>query len=201
MLDPRPRMTSARPFEMAFSVEKRWNTRTGLSGHAKAGDPRRRARDRRTYPAPARVESRSRWSYLANRGVDGTLELGPFEDRAEDGSARLQDPAGAKAAEQDGVVADPVDDLSDHPCGVGIVPGHTDRMAVGRAWRSAAVLEVLVSDLVERLDDCGLGEPPLHDLAARKLLVVKQRHHPVRRRPVVHRVHDELAGKRAGVES
>mgnify|MGYP003343246712 CR=1 FL=1 len=31
MKDPRPRITSARPFEIAFSVEKRWNTRTGSS--------------------------------------------------------------------------------------------------------------------------------------------------------------------------
>src|ERR1700720_3476549 len=31
MLDPRPRMTSARPPEIAFSVEYRWNTRTGSS--------------------------------------------------------------------------------------------------------------------------------------------------------------------------
>ena len=31
MLDPRPRMTSARPPETAFSVEYRWNTRTGSS--------------------------------------------------------------------------------------------------------------------------------------------------------------------------
>ena len=31
MLDPRPRMTSARPQESAFSVEYRWNTRTGSS--------------------------------------------------------------------------------------------------------------------------------------------------------------------------
>ena len=31
MLDPRPRMTSARPPEIAFRVEYRWNTRTGSS--------------------------------------------------------------------------------------------------------------------------------------------------------------------------
>ena len=31
MNDPRPRITSARPFEIALSVEKRWNTRTGSS--------------------------------------------------------------------------------------------------------------------------------------------------------------------------
>jgi len=31
MLDPRPRMTSARPPEIASSVEYRWNTRTGSS--------------------------------------------------------------------------------------------------------------------------------------------------------------------------
>ena len=31
MNDPRPRMTSARPFEMASSVENRWKTRTGSS--------------------------------------------------------------------------------------------------------------------------------------------------------------------------
>ena len=31
MNEPRPRMTSARPFEIASSVEKRWNTRTGSS--------------------------------------------------------------------------------------------------------------------------------------------------------------------------
>ena len=29
--DPRPRITSARPFETAFRVEKRWKTRTGSS--------------------------------------------------------------------------------------------------------------------------------------------------------------------------
>ncbi len=31
MNDPRPRMTSARPPDTAFSVENRWNTRTGSS--------------------------------------------------------------------------------------------------------------------------------------------------------------------------
>src|SRR5215471_11892201 len=31
MLEPRPRMTSARPLEMALRVEYRWNTRTGSS--------------------------------------------------------------------------------------------------------------------------------------------------------------------------
>ena len=31
MLDPRPRITSARPPEIALSVEYRWNTRTGSS--------------------------------------------------------------------------------------------------------------------------------------------------------------------------
>jgi hypothetical protein len=39
-------------------------------------------------------------------------------------------------------------------------------MAVERARRSAAVLEVLISDLIERLDDRGLGERALNDLAA-----------------------------------
>jgi hypothetical protein len=29
--EPRPRMISARPFESASTVEKRWNTRTGSS--------------------------------------------------------------------------------------------------------------------------------------------------------------------------
>ena len=31
MNEPRPRMTSARPLEMASSVEKRWKTRMGSS--------------------------------------------------------------------------------------------------------------------------------------------------------------------------
>ena len=31
MNEPRPRITSARPFEIALSVEKRWKTRTGSS--------------------------------------------------------------------------------------------------------------------------------------------------------------------------
>ena len=31
MNEPRPRITSARPFEAALSVEKRWNTRIGSS--------------------------------------------------------------------------------------------------------------------------------------------------------------------------
>ena len=31
MKDPRPRITSARPFESASSVENRWKTRTGSS--------------------------------------------------------------------------------------------------------------------------------------------------------------------------
>ena len=31
MLEPRPRMTSARPFEIALRVEKRWKTLTGSS--------------------------------------------------------------------------------------------------------------------------------------------------------------------------
>ena len=31
MKEPRPRITSARPFEAALSVEKRWNTRIGSS--------------------------------------------------------------------------------------------------------------------------------------------------------------------------
>ena len=31
MKEPRPSVTSARPFEAAFSVEKRWNTRIGSS--------------------------------------------------------------------------------------------------------------------------------------------------------------------------
>ena len=31
MNEPRPRITSARPFEIALSVENRWNTRTGSS--------------------------------------------------------------------------------------------------------------------------------------------------------------------------
>ena len=31
MLEPRPRMTSARPPEIACNVEYRWNTRTGSS--------------------------------------------------------------------------------------------------------------------------------------------------------------------------
>ena len=31
MNEPRPRITSARPFDIASSVEKRWNTRTGSS--------------------------------------------------------------------------------------------------------------------------------------------------------------------------
>ena len=31
MNEPRPRITSARPFESALSVENRWNTRTGSS--------------------------------------------------------------------------------------------------------------------------------------------------------------------------
>ncbi len=31
MNEPRPRMTSARPFDIALSVEKRWKTRTGSS--------------------------------------------------------------------------------------------------------------------------------------------------------------------------
>ena len=31
MKDPRPRIGSARPFDSAFRVENRWNTRTGSS--------------------------------------------------------------------------------------------------------------------------------------------------------------------------
>ena len=31
MNEPRPTITSARPFEIAFSVEKRWKTRIGSS--------------------------------------------------------------------------------------------------------------------------------------------------------------------------
>ena len=30
MNEPRPRITSARPFDSALSVENRWNTRTGV---------------------------------------------------------------------------------------------------------------------------------------------------------------------------
>ncbi len=42
MNDPRPRMTSARPFETASSVAKRWNTRTGSSElRTVTADPRR----------------------------------------------------------------------------------------------------------------------------------------------------------------
>src|SRR5438132_1665600 len=41
MLEPRPRMTSARPPEIALSVEKRWNTRTGSSElNTVTADPR-----------------------------------------------------------------------------------------------------------------------------------------------------------------
>ncbi len=42
MNEPRPRITSARPFDRASSVEKRWNTRTGSSVLSTVtADPRR----------------------------------------------------------------------------------------------------------------------------------------------------------------
>jgi hypothetical protein len=59
MLEPRPMMTSARPVEIAFSVEYRWKTRTGVVGtqHRDGGaepDPVGPSRDRGEDDVPSR---------------------------------------------------------------------------------------------------------------------------------------------------
>src|SRR5436190_11683033 len=128
------------------------------------------------------------------------FELGPLQRRTEDRTAGLEDAAGAKAVQPDGVVADPLDDVRHHVHRRCIVSRYTDGTAVRGADRSALVLEVVVADLVQRLDDRGPGEPVGDDLAAAALGVLEQFLYAVNRRPVVHRVDHDPVGHQGGIE-
>jgi hypothetical protein len=63
--------------------------------------------------------------------VDRTLEFGPGENRAEHWTAWLENAARAQAANEHRVVADAVNNFSDHLHGIGIIAGHADGVAVG----------------------------------------------------------------------
>ena len=78
MNEPRPRITSARPFDSASTVAKRWNTRTGSSELSTVTpDPRRMRAVRVAIPASTvsgvEIEYSGRWCSPSGDGVDAEL--------------------------------------------------------------------------------------------------------------------------------
>ena len=80
--------------------------------------------------------------------------------------------------------------------GVEIIACNTQRPPIHGAGGSGVALELVVADVVERLDDSGIVQPFRDDLTGAAALVVEGRRKPaVGGWPVVHRVNHKLSGQ------
>ena len=116
-------------------------------------------------------------------------------ERAVGGRAGLDAPPLGQQAQVDDVVPDLVEDRADHLLGRGVVTREGQRAALGVGSRAGQFGQVPEEDGVEALHDPGVGEVGLHQLAARRRLVLELRHHPVALGVVVRRVDDDPAGQ------
>lgn len=111
----------------------------------------------------------------------------------EDLGARLVEAPRRQGAGVHGVVTEAVDDVGDHFSGVVVVTGHRQRPTVGGAGWSTVDLQVVVADVVERLDQFRSGEVLLDDLAGGASVSFELLDLSVGGGPVVHHVDDGLA--------
>src|SRR5439155_11381492 len=133
-------------------------------------------------------------------GADGQLKLASVQRRTEDRAPWFEQAAGAQAVEPHSVVPDALDEFRHHVHRAWIVAGNPERAAFRRASWSALVFELVVANVVEGLDDRRPHEPALDDLAAAVSMILEQLLNAVDRRPVVHRVDNELAVQQGRVQ-
>lgn len=86
-------------------------------------------------------------------GAHRHLELVPAQRRTEDWAAWLKKPASSEALQPNGVVANALDEFCHSIHGTGVVARNTERASLRRTDGPALVFEVVVTDVVERLDD------------------------------------------------
>ena len=110
----------------------------------------------------------------------------------------MQHPARPQVAQANRVVADPVDQARDRGDRRGVVAREAGGPPVRGARRPRPVLELVIADVIERLDHDRAGEPPGHDLTAPAVFEGLQ--DAVAGRPVVHRVDHELAVEQRGID-
>src|SRR5713101_5399903 len=133
-------------------------------------------------------------------GADSQLKLGSVQRHTEDRAPWFEEAARAQAVEPHGVVPDALDEFRHHVHCAWIVAGNPERAAFRRASWSAFVFKLVVADVVEGLDDRRPHEPALDDLAAAVSTIFEHLLNAVDRRPVVHRIDDELAVQQGRVQ-
>src|SRR5690606_6450624 len=102
------------------------------------------------------AERTSRSAGGARREVGGCDESGELLARgvrAEGGLARLEAHTLGERADRQGVEAERVDERSDRRDVVGVIPRERDRLATRCARRAGLVLEVVITHVVEGLDE------------------------------------------------
>lgn len=97
------------------------------------------------------------------------VELGGGGPAAEQGLARLEVAAGGEGAEVHGLVAQAVQQRGDELCGPVVVGGERDRPTGRVAVVAAVLLDVVVADVVQRLDDVRAGQARGEQLARGEL--------------------------------
>src|SRR5262245_13051380 len=127
-------------------------------------------------------------------GADGAREFMTLQHQAENRAARLQRPAGTEAGQGNGLIADAVDKLRDCRKALRAVACHACGSSACPPRRSCVLFQLVIADVVERLDDRRAGQLARNNLAApgAALEILEE---PVAGGPVVHRVDDELAGE------
>src|SRR5258708_3005705 len=131
--------------------------------------------------------------------ADGPLELWTSQYQPEHRSAGLQYLTVAQAFQPDGVIADPIDEFG-HRCDCLTVVSRDASCAPVRGPCGLGVLfELVIADVVERLDAGRVADPPAANLPPSPGAILERLEDAVSGRPVVHRVDHELASQRGRV--
>src|SRR6202790_3454193 len=133
-------------------------------------------------------------------GADSPLKLASVQRRTEDRAPWFEQAARAQTVEPYSVVPDALDEFRHHVYRAWIVAGNPERAPFRRASWSAFVFELMVANVVEGLDDRRPHEPALDDLTAAVSMILEHLLNAVDRRPVVHRVDNELAVQQGRVQ-
>src|SRR5262249_61438129 len=107
--------------------------------------------------------------------------------------------AGGQVATPDGIDPDPLDDPGDQLDGRRIVAGNIKGAPLGICRGPALLVELVVAEMVQRLDHPRAGQAASDNLAARQVFAGEALEVAVDGRPVVHHVDHDLAGEQIRV--